>query len=386
MTQAMATPRPADLSALATPSLLLDAAKMDANIRGMGERLERLGVRLRPHVKTHKSHEVADRVAALSRTSGITVSTLKELHHFVEHGARDVMYAVGIVPQKLDAVAAAMDKGARVSVVLDNPETARAVAERGRELSRAFEVFLEIDTDGHRAGLKPDSRDLIETARLLQTQGARLAGVMTHAGESYNCPSVDAIESMAEQERQLCVAAADNLRAAGLACPDVSVGSTPTATFAERLDGVTEVRAGVYVFQDLVMAGLGVCAADDIAMSVLVSVIGHQTDRSWLIIDAGWMAMSRDRGTADQDVDQGYGLVADHDGRVLDDLVVISANQEHGIVADRNGKPFDVDRFPIGSKLRILPNHACATGAQHDSYAVIEDGLNVAMWPRIRGW
>ena len=130
-----------------------------------------------------------------------------------------------------------------------------------------------------------------------------------------------------------CVRAADHLRAAGLPCPEVSVGSTPTALSAKRLDGVTEVRAGVYVFFDLVMANIGVCGPQDIALSVLATVIGHQPDKGWVIIDAGWMAMSRDRGTQRQKIDYGYGAVCDADGRLLDGLAMTGANQEHGIVS-----------------------------------------------------
>jgi D-serine deaminase-like pyridoxal phosphate-dependent protein len=164
------------------------------------------------------------------------------------------------------------------------------------------------------------------------------------------------------------------------------VGSTPTATFAESFDGVTEVRTGVYMFQDLVMAGLGVCSVDDIALSVLATVIGHQREKGWVITDAGWMALSRDRGTARQKVDQGYGLVCDAAGDPIDGLVVSEANQEHGIVARRDGGALDVARFPVGSRVRVLPNHACATAAQHGEYQVLREGQPIEVWERFGGW
>ena len=133
------------------------------------------------------------------------------------------------------------------------------------------------------------------------------------------------------------VGAAAILRAAGYACPVVSVGSTPTFMSARSFDGLTEFRAGVCVFFDLFQAGVGVCGTDEIALSVLATVIGHQPEKGWTITDAGWMAMSRDRGTASQAVDQGYGVVCDLDGAPLGDLIVVGANQEHGIVAPRPG-------------------------------------------------
>jgi D-serine deaminase-like pyridoxal phosphate-dependent protein len=182
--------------------------------------------------------------------------------------------------------------------------------------------------------------------------------------------------------------AARRLREAGFPCPVVSVGSTPTVLFGESFEGIDEVRPGVFFFQDLVMVGVGVCTLQEIAISVLASVIGHQPDKGWLLTDAGWMALSRDRGTAAQPVDHGYGLVCDLEGRPLEeDLVVVDTSQEHGIVARRGGKKLDVSRFPVGTLLRILPNHACATASQHDHYLVVEGGPEiVAEWPRFRGF
>jgi D-serine deaminase-like pyridoxal phosphate-dependent protein len=245
-------------------------------------------------------------------------------------------------------------------------------------------ALIEIDSDGHRAGVRPEDEQRL--AAIGAALGDALHGVMTHAGDSYNCASTDAIREVAERERRAVVDSASALRARGHAAPVVSVGSTPTATFAASFQGVSEVRTGVYVFHDLVMAGLGVCAVDDIALSVLGSVIGHQRERNWLITDAGWMALSRDRGTAKQKVDQGYGVVCDAAGRPLDDLIVVDANQEHGIIARRDGGPLDFACFPIGALLRVLPNHACATAAQHGQYRVVHGGEVTATWDRFGGW
>ncbi len=152
---------------------------------------------------------------------------------------------------------------------------------------------------------------------------------------------------MAEQERAACVQAAERLREAGLPCAVVSVGSTPTALSAAQLDGVTEVRAGVYVFFDLVMHNIGVCATDDIALSVLTTVIGHQVDKGWAIVDAGWMAMRPRPRHKSRPHDFGYGQVSDAEGEVPAGYVLSGANQEHGILS-REGAP-DTDiatRFP----------------------------------------
>jgi D-serine deaminase-like pyridoxal phosphate-dependent protein len=180
--------------------------------------------------------------------------------------------------------------------------------------------------------------------------------------------------------------AAKRLRGAGIDCPEVSIGSTPTAHFIDDLTGITEVRAGVYVFFDLVMAGLNVCDEEDIALSVLTSVIGHQVDKGWVITDGGWMAMSRDRGTQDQPVDQGYGLIANKESDAVR-YIVTDANQEHGIITPRNHQDStDFSAFPLASTVNVLPNHACATAAQFDQYYVVDGDQVVDIWQSVKGW
>lgn len=359
---------------------------MQANIRRLREHLERLGVSFRPHVKTAKCLEVVRQLAE-GGVSGLTVSTLREAEEMAAAGYSDLLYTVGITPNKFARVRALVDNGVRLGVVVDSVAAAQALAAATAGWARPVEVWLEIDTDGHRAGLQPDAAELPGVAAALTGQGVRLRGVMTHAGESYACRSDAELRAMAERERKGAVTAAERLRAVGHADVKVSVGSTPTAFFAEDLTGVDEVRAGVFVFFDLVMAGLGVCAVDEIAISVLATVVGHQRNRGWTLVDAGWLAMSRDRGTTNQPVDHGYGLVLAEDGTVLAEYRVAAAMQEHGIIQPRSGRPEDILDLPVGSRVRILPNHACATAAAHECYHVIDgDGQVRAQWPIFRGW
>jgi D-serine deaminase-like pyridoxal phosphate-dependent protein len=150
---------------------------------------------------------------------------------------------------------------------------------------------------------------------------------------------------------------------------------------------VTEVRAGVFVFFDLVQAGIGVCQTEDIALSVMATVIGHQKEKGWILTDGGWMSLSRDRGTAKQSVDFGYGLVCDINGIPYPDLIVTDASQEHGTLAQRAGSSHQLPHLPVGARVRILPNHACATGAQHDRYQIVDNSNAViAHWNRFSGW
>lgn len=375
------------LESLDTPCLVLDETRMTRNIERLNGLMAGHGVRLRPHLKTPKSIDVARRVMT-GPTGPAAVSTLQEAEQFAAAGITDLLYAVGVSPAKLDRVLALRRQGADLTVVVDSLQAASAVAGRAQAQGEIIPALIEIDCDGHRAGVQPgNTEQLLAIARELHGAGC-LRGVMTHAGESYGCRSVEAIADLAEQERRAAVSCADAIRAAGLPCPVVSVGSTPTAHFARSLEGVTEVRAGVYVFFDLVMAGLGVCQADDIAASVLTTVIGHQAEKGWILVDAGWMAMSRDRGTAKQPVDQLYGLVCDAQGRPYPDLLLAETNQEQGIIKLRAGSGATLPDLPLGTKLRILPNHACATCAQHEAYEVVRGASPevVAHWERFRGW
>nr|WP_314358989.1 DSD1 family PLP-dependent enzyme [uncultured Achromobacter sp.] len=375
------------VDSLETPCLLLDETRMTRNIQRLATLMAKHGVQLRPHLKTPKSIEVARRV--MSGPHGpAAVSTLQEAEQFAAAGVTDLLYAVGVSPGKLPRVLALRQRGVDLTVVVDSLDAARAVAAQAQTSGGGIPALIEIDCDGHRAGVQPgNAEQLLAIARVLHAADS-LRGVMTHAGESYGCRSVDAIADMAEQERAAAVGCAQTIRAVGLPCPVVSVGSTPTAHFARNLDGVTEVRAGVYVFFDLVMAGLGVCSMDDIAASVLTTVIGHQPDKGWILVDAGWMAMSRDRGTAKQAVDQLYGVVCDVKGNVYPDLLLAETNQEQGIIKLRAGSTARLPDLPLGTKLRILPNHACATCAQHEAYEVVRPGEPgvVAHWERFRGW
>ena len=372
-----------ELTDIETPALVLDRSRLGRNVARMRERLAGLGVPLRPHVKTAKSIDVV-RLAVEGQPGGITVSTLKEAEHFLDHGFTDILYAVGIVPSKLRHVAALQRRGADIAVILDSAEMALALARSAEALDTVFPVLIEVDTDGGRAGVAAgDLPRLIEIGRILdEAPGTRLRGVMTHAGLSYNCRSPEALRAHAEQERSGAVAAAEALRRAGLPAPVVSVGSTPGALSAERLDGVSEVRAGVYMFMDLVMADLGVCAEGEIALSVLATVIGHRRDLGYLLVDAGGLALSKDSGPARDR--PSYGSVWDPATGLPLGLAVAATNQEHGLI--RAGDP-DFERLPIGSQVRIAPNHACMTAAAHERYHVVEGGTEVtAVWERCNGW
>jgi D-serine deaminase-like pyridoxal phosphate-dependent protein len=371
------------LSDLPTPRLLLDRERLDRNLARMAERMRSLGVDLKPHLKTAKSAEIARRATA-GFSGGITVSTLAEARYFADAGFRDITYAVGIVPAKLDEAAALMRRGAALTLVVDHPATARAVGEHGERFGQRFSLLIEIDTGSGRAGLDPESPLLIDVARAIVEGGSELSGVLTHAGHSYGARTSEELRRIAEQERAGVVRAAERLRQAGFQIKRVSAGSTPTAAFAERLDGLTDMRPGIYMFGDLMQAAIGSCAVDNIALTVLASVVGIYPERNLVLIDAGVLALSADRSAGGRLPDAGLGWVLDEAGRRLNGLFVERAHQEHGFVTAQAPLPFE--RLQPGARLRILPNHGCITAAAYDRYHVIEGNAVVAEWGRVNGW
>jgi D-serine deaminase-like pyridoxal phosphate-dependent protein len=369
------------IDALPTPCLLLDRSRLERNAARMRARAQALGIALRPHLKTAKSVEAA-RFVLGDGAGPATVSTLKEAEMFGKAGITDLLYAVSITPQKLAKVTELRRAGIDLKIILDSLEAATFVAAHARENNGDIAAMIEVDVDGHRSGVRWDDRQtLIAIARTL-SNGAKFRGILCHAGDSYHLHDPKALEEAADLERSRILSAAQTLKAAGIACPVISVGSTPTALSSRSYEGITELRAGVYMFFDLVQADIGVCGLDDIALAVLTTVIGHRKDRNWIITDAGWMALSADRGQGAH-----YGVVCDAEGRPYPDLVVLGTNQEHGIIGLRPGASAALPTLPIGARLRILPNHACATAAQHDQYHLL-DGQNrvTGAWPRFRGW
>lgn len=371
---------PGGLDRIPTPALVLDRRRLRENAAAMRSRMERHGVALRPHLKTAKSAQVA-RILTENCEGGITVSTLREAAYFVEHGFRDITYAVSILPERVERVAALQREGARVRLITDDPGVARALGERAAALDVNLDVLVEVDTGQGRTGVPPTGPDLPEVAGALRASPRiRVAGVLTHAGHAYGCDGPEGIRAVAEQERAGIVAAAGRLRDAGIECPVVSAGSTPTAVHAARLDGVTEMRPGNYAFFDLFQEGIGSCPRDAIAVTVLAAVLAPARDGR-IVVDAGSLALSSDRG-ANRFGEVGYGVVLDLAGRSLG-LRVREVNQEHGILVGDGPAP----SLSPGTRVRILPNHSCLTAAMFDRYHVVDDGPEIVdMWDRTNRW
>ena len=366
--------------------MVLDKGKLRANCERLKRRCQALGVRLRPHMKTLKSIDAA-RMAIDPSHKGIAVATLNEAEYFAQQGFIDIQYAVCITADKLPRAARILASAPRFSFFLDSLETARGVADFARNRGVAFRVWLEIDSGEHRTGIDPDDPALLEIAHALVDSPARIEGVATHAGHAYRAASPEELRDVAEQERLAVVRAAERLRTAGISAEGVSAGSTPTAMHSLEGKGMTELRAGVYMAGDLFQVAVGSLAPDQVAATVLATVISHNQKRNQVVIDAGGLALSKDRSTAaGPGPDMRYGLVLDALGRpIASGLTVADVHQEHGQIRSDTRLPFE--RLPIGSRVRIMPNHVCMTAAMYDNYLIV-DGTDaiVDVWERTNGW
>ncbi|MBE7638438.1 hypothetical protein GUA87_16395 [Sneathiella sp. P13V-1] len=376
------------LEELDTPTLLLDEDIMRRNIKRLQDKLDLHSVQLRPHLKTCKSLQIAKQIKPVGPDASITVSTIAEAEYFFEGGYGDILYAVSATPHKLIRLKKLQDRGAQITLILDHIEGAKQIADAAIKLNTSFPCLIEIDCDGKRAGIKADDDALLPLATFINDQnGVSLAGVMTHSGGSYAANDIAAIKQVAIDEKIGITTAASRIREAGLPCPIVSVGSTPTATFADDFKGITEVRAGVYVFQDLVMEALNVCEKSDIAISVLSTVISHNKTHNRLLLDAGSLALSADPGKVNEMGNKHFGQICHaKTGKPIDNLYISSMNQEHGLIS-LDGLEYQLDDFPIGSQVRILPNHACITAAAYNEYQLLSSPSSVdGTYERCNGW
>lgn len=372
-----------DLRTLKTPSLVLDIERVRRNARRVGERVAGFGAKLRPHVKTHKCVEVA-RIQTDGHSGAITVSTLAEARGFAARGFADITYAVPIEPGKFEAAIELSRNCERLALITDDASTSERLDEAARRAGVTLDLFLKVDCGYHRCGVEPHAPEAFEIPRrITDSSNLRFAGILTHAGHSYHCRSKEELLAVAQHERNLMLEFASELRAAGIPVPAISIGSTPTITSVDHLEGIDEARPGNYIFFDAFQAALGSCALEDCALTVLAAVTHRDRARRKIVIDAGAVALSKDRGAVEFDSNCGYGLVLDLGGHYTG-LRVHALSQEHGEIIEADEE--NLDRLKVGTRVRVLANHSCLTAAQHSRYNVLEGDSIVDRWEIQRGW
>lgn len=356
---------------LETPCLLVELDRLDANIRQWQEVADASSMRLRPHIKTHKIPEVA-RMQVDAGACGIAVAKVAEAEVFVQHGFRDVVIAYPIFGASKWARAAALARVAKIAVNVDNLEALRGLSEAATAQDVSVGIQVEIDTGFHRCGFPIDDFGAIEEAsRLAQAlPGLEFEGVTTHRGYFFEGASGMSIDEAGEREGALLVGVADQLRDADLEVREVTAGGTITGRGVARVEGVTEIRAGTYVFNDLMQLGFGSASLDDLALSVLATVVSaHHPPMA--TIDAGSKTFSSDRGVIGADNADGTPIAR----AVGREMSVERLTEEHGMVRSSEGA------LQVGERLAFFPMHACTSVNLADELYGVRDGVVEHVWP-----
>jgi D-serine deaminase-like pyridoxal phosphate-dependent protein len=355
------------LDGVDTPSVLVDETRLDRNLREIATLAEQYGKQLRPHIKTHKTIEIAARQRELGAV-GLTVAKLGEAEVYADAGFDDLLICYPLVgPLKL-ARLAKLAQRTTVSTVVDN---AGAAAEMSVAMLRAgiqLDVLLKLDVGMHRVGVIDSDVERL-AATVAGLAGLRLRGVCIHEGSVYGEPDPARRRSVARNQVQCLVGTAQRLRERGLPIDVVSCGATPSFRDILDIEGVTEVRPGNYVFYDAIQVALGVVGPESCALSVLATVVSRSAD-SRGIIDAGAKALSLDRGAHGLGLLEGYGTIL---GRA--DVRLENLSEEHGWLRLDGDLP-----LTLGDRVRILPNHACAVVNNFDRLTVISDDNPVGEW------
>ena len=367
---------------LVTPSALIDIDRLEKNITDMAVRAREGGVRLRPHVKTHKCIEIGKKQIDAG-AQGITVSTLAEAAAFADAGFNDITYAVPLALDKFEGVKRISER-THLNVLVDHPNTVDPLGAFCKDVGFALDVLVKVDCGYPRCGIDPESPAAITLVKKIhESPNLNFKGILTHAGHSYNVTTVAEVKTIAKQEQDVMIRFAKTLIAESpdLSPEVVSIGSTPTARLADTFqEGITEIRPGNYAFFDYTQVALGSCKVTDCAFTVLSSVISTNPDR--VVIDAGATALSKDKGPTHIEPNVGYGkIIQDYQEGYLDNGIIIDTlSQEHGKLISKGNSSFE---YQHGEKIRIIPNHSCLTANLFAHYQVVKGDSIVDRW-RVR--
>lgn len=366
---------------LATPQVLVDSAKLFANLDRMQAAVSARGLRLRPHAKTHKSPVIA-RWQVERGAVGICCAKLREAEVFVDAGIRDVRIAYPVNPANGSFLLSLMDR-ARISIVIDHPTVAEAWSDFMHRHGRTLDVLIKVDVGFHRCGIDPVAPTAMTfVRRIAQLPGLKLGGLLSHAGQGYGAASEKELAAIARTEAETLHALGESARRDGIAIEEVSVGATPTARFSLTQRGITEMRPGNYPYLDRMQLSLGAAQLSDCAFTVLGTVVSKPAaDR--LILDCGSKTLGSDpcRGFAAAALvsdgaasGTGYGLVfPDPEATSTEpSLLVERLSEEHAVVRVLSGRT----RLEPGDLVRVLPNHACVVANLADCVRLV-DGLEV---------
>jgi D-serine deaminase-like pyridoxal phosphate-dependent protein len=357
---------------LRTPSVLVDYGRMEKNLARMQSAAKTRGLRLRPHAKTHKSIQLAQRQIA-GGAVGICCAKLGEAEVFAEAAIEDIRLPYPLNPVNAERVIKLLDQ-TRLSFIVDHADVAQGWSDAMRAAGREVDVLVKVDVGFHRCGIDPDAAGAAAfVARVAELPGLRFRGLLSHAGHGYGATSEAELQAIARTEAQILTKLCARVSADGVEVPEISVGATPTVRFSLVEQGLTEVRPGNYIYYDRTQVALGAASWDDCALTVLARVVTKPaSDR--IIVDSGSKTLTNDlaRGITQM---PGHGTIltaVNGTQHPDEDLVVERLSEEHAIVRARSG----AHALVPGDLVRIVPNHSCVVSNLVDA-AWIVDGEEV---------
>jgi D-serine deaminase-like pyridoxal phosphate-dependent protein len=362
------------LTDLPTPQVLIDKPRALRNIARAQQLVSSAGAALRPHAKTHKSPVIA-RWQIDAGAVGVCCAKLGEAEVFVDAGISDVRLPYPVNPVNAPRVLALIDRAA-ISIIVDHLAVARGWSDAMQRAGRTLEVLVKVDVGFHRCGIDPDGDALGFVRHVAAMPGLRLRGLLSHAGQAYHAVSDDELRAMAAQEIAILSTLRGRAAASGIAIDEISVGTTPLLRYVGEQAGITEVRAGNYIYFDRTQLALGSATLDDCALTVLATVVSKPSaDR--IILDSGSKTLTNDlaRGITKA---AGYGAVLTADGSRIDESLAIERlSEEHATVRVTGGTPLEP-----GDRVRVLPNHSCVVSNLVDEVRIV-DGDRVVETVRI---
>lgn len=371
------------ISSLATPAFIVDKEKVEKNCRRMLDLAKSNGIHLRGQTKTHKTVE-----GGIAQTGGtkrkVVTSTLIECEMYADQGFDDILYGFPFIQSHLERVFALTERLEEFHLMVANQEACQMLEQSAPPEGKLWSVFLKVDCGNARAGVWWEDDEAVDIVKFIQgCQNLTFQGIYAHCGNSYGAHSISEVERVRDNSVEMMVSLAGKLKEAGLECPHWGVGSTPSCSHASnRFENLTEIHPGNYVFYDNQQVGLGSCGLDDVAGKVLTRVLGHYPKRKQMLVDCGFTAITK-QGIGSQAHPKMIAPVDEHQ-----DLMLSNMTQEIGFVEPIAPEgSIDFSLHPVGSLLKLIPYHSCASAACHPTYYVHDSqGIIQELWTPCRGW
>ena len=358
------------ITELDTPSLLVDFKKLKANIQDTATFAKQHNIQVRPHIKTHKSIQIA-KVQLEAGAIGITTAKIAEAEIMAKAGIKDILIAYPIAsPTKIERVINLLATVPLLKVSVDSIEQIKLLQKHLEKTPYTLEVWIKVNSGLNRCGVKPGKQALQLAQAILLLSKLKLGGIFTHAGHSYAASSKQEIEKIAEAEAKAVLTSALMCENAGIRIKTKSVGSTPTYKMSGAVHGMTEVRPGNSVFFDEIQVGLGVTERENCALTVLSSVVATYEEEGRLILDAGSKTLCLDKGAHGNASVKGHGHVKGHP-----DITIERLSEEHGVAIFS-----EKTTLKLNDKVQIIPNHACTVVNQFSDFYLHEDGVIIDCW------